>query len=189
MNQDDAVSVVVRRRIHPERQDEFEKWLAGIIEAASKFEGHQGAQVLRPPHPETQDYVLLFRFATPAQLAAWRGSETAKDWLARGEVFTRALHIEQLSGLEFWFRVPSSAGRRPPPKYKMVVATVLGLYPLILYVAPILASNLQMFSRPLATLVSTLCMVLLMTYAVMPLVTRTLSPWLFSSVDAAVKMK
>ena len=177
----DSISVVVRRRIHPERQEAFEEWLTGVIEAASTFEGHQGAQVLRPPDPETQDYVLLFRYATPEQLAAWRESETARDWLKRGEAFTRGqAHIEQITGLEFWFQVPTGAGHRPPARHKMVVATVLGLYPLILFLVPIFAAGLRFLPRPVSVLVTTLCMVLLMTYVVMPIVTRGLARWLFS---------
>ena len=177
---EDSVSVVVRRRIRPELQDAFEEWLAGIIQAASTFNGHQGAQVLRPPDPANQDYVLLFRYATPQQLAAWRASDIARDWLKRGEVFTVGeAQIEQITGLEFWFQVPAGAATRPPAKHKMVVATVIGLYPLILFVAPAFTFALQLLPRPLSVLLTTFCMVLLMTYAVMPLVTRALSRWLF----------
>lgn len=177
---EDSVSVVVRRRIHPELQAEFEKWLAGVIEAASAFEGHQGAQVLRPSDPADQDYVLLFRYEKPEQLAAWRESETAREWLERGEAFTRGhAQIQQITGLEFWFHLPTESVQRPPPKHKMVVATVLGLYPLILFLVPVFANALQRLPRPLSVLITTLCMVLLMTYAVMPLVTRALSRWLF----------
>lgn len=179
-SEDAGVSVVVRRRIDPGRAQDFETWLAGVIEVASSFEGHQGAQVLRPENPATQDYVLLFRFATPVQLRAWKTSDTAGTWLKKAEAFTRDLHIQKLTGLEFWFRVPGAAiGRRPPPRPKMVVATVVGLYPLILFVAPVLAGALGPLPRPLAVLVSTFIMVLLMTYAVMPMVTRALSRWLF----------
>ena len=179
---DDGVSVVVRRRIHPERQAAFEEWLEGIIAAASSFEGHLGAQVLRPPDPVNQDYVLLFRYATADQLAAWRTSETAKTWLEKGETFTIGdVQIQTLTGLEFWFHHGGNAPTAPPPKHKMVVATVIGLYPLILFVAPVFAANLTALPRALSVLITVVCMVLLMTYAVMPLVTRSLAGWLFSA--------
>lgn len=172
--------MVVRRRIHPELKEPFEEWLTGIIEAASAFEGHLGAQVLRPPDPSNQDYVLLFRYATPAQLAAWQESETARDWLERGKAFTRGeAQVQTITGLEFWFQVPRGSGHPPPAKHKMVVATVIGLYPLILFLVPIFAHNLQALPRPVSVLVTTICMVMLMTYVVMPLVTRALSRWLF----------
>jgi len=177
---EDGVSVVVRRRIHPELQKPFEQWLAGIIDVASGFEGHLGAQVLRPPDPADQDYVLLFRYETAAQLAAWQTSETARDWLERGMAFTVGeVQIDKVTGLEFWFQVPAGAARKPPATYKMVVATVIGLYPLILFVAPVIAGQLSAVPRPVSVLATVFCMVLLMTYMVMPLVTRALARWLF----------
>lgn len=185
---DEGVSVVVRRRVDPDRIEAFESWLAGIIEVASGFEGHQGAQVLRPPDPARQDYVLLFRFASPAQLAAWQSSETAHSWLERGKAFTCGeVQIQTLTGLEFWFKAPPGTAKRPPAKHKMVVATVLGLYPLILFLVPVLAQLFAELPRPLAVLFSTLCMVLLMTYAVMPCVIRLLARWLYSSTTHTLK--
>ena len=180
MDHDESVSVVVRRRVDPERIAAFEEWLSGVVAAAAGFEGHQGAQVLRPPDPATQDYVLLFRYATPSQLAAWQESKTARDWLKKGEAFTvGAAHVEKITGLEFWFQVSAGAAKSPPARRKMVVATVVGLYPLILFVAPLLADLLGALPRWIAVLLSTVSMVLLMTYAVMPVVTRVLSRWLF----------
>lgn len=177
---ENSVSVVVRRRIRPDLVEDYEEWLAGVIAAAKTFEGHQGAQVLRPRDPATQDYILLFRYATPEQLEAWETSETARDWIKRGEAFTVGdAQVQTINGLEFWFQVPNRSSRQPPPKYKMVIATVIGLYPLILFLVPNLATALQSLPRPLAVLVSTICTILLMSYVVMPLVTRGLSRWLY----------
>lgn len=178
---DRSVSVVVRRRIRPELQDEFETWLEGITHAASAFEGHQGAQVLRPPDASTQDYVILFRYQTPAQLDAWQASEQRAEWIEKGHRFTLGqAHVEHLTGLEFWFHAPSWATTKPPPRHKMAVATVVGLYPLVLLVAPRVSALLPVSSHALNVLITTSTMVLLMTYAVMPTVTRILARWLFS---------
>ena len=82
--------------------------------------------------------------------------------------------------------MPSPAGAarapragRPPPRHKMVVATVVGLYPLILFVAPRLARLFEPLPSALATLSSVTILVLMMTYVVMPLVMRGMSRWLF----------
>jgi antibiotic biosynthesis monooxygenase (ABM) superfamily enzyme len=124
-------------------------------------------------------YVLLFRYETPEQLAAWQSSETARDWLERGMAFTVGeVQIQKLTGLEFWFQRATEAAHGPPAR-KMVIATVAGLYPLILFVAPQLAKLFGPLPGALATLSSVTVLVLMMTYAVMRLVTRALSPWLF----------
>ena len=177
----DQISLVVRRRIHPELQEAFEVWLDGIIDSAARFDGHQGTQVLRPPDPAEQDYVILLRFNTRQQLSAWRDSEIGRSWLERGEAFMRrSAHVEHITGLEFWFRIPSHAASRPPPKYKMAIATVVGLYPLILFVSPRFSNALDFLAPPLNVFVTVVCMVLFMTYLIMPVVTRSMARWLFA---------
>ena len=59
------VTVVVTRRIRPGHETAGDAWMKKVIEAASRFEGHLGASVLRHP-PNTS---ILFRFATVEQLA------------------------------------------------------------------------------------------------------------------------
>ena len=123
---DDGVSVVVRRRVRPDRIDDFERWLTGIIDASTQFDGHQGAQILRPPDPANQDFVLLFRYRTRAQLDAWQTSEVAREWLALAEDFTVGqVQIERVTGLEFWFNVPGVSAGSAPSRLKMATATVI----------------------------------------------------------------
>ncbi len=175
------VTVVVRRRVPRERAEAFEAWLRGVIAAASQFEGHLGASVARPVDPSRQDWVTIFRFDSIEHLAAWERSEIRAEWLAKAAPLTEGeATMEKVTGLEFWFSLPHHAASKPPPRHKMALATVVGLYPLILFVAPNLGSLLTEWPRPLATLASTAMMVALMTWLVMPLVTRALSFWLFA---------
>jgi len=64
-----------------------------------------------------------------------------------------------------------------PPKYKMVVVVSAGLYPLVilatLFVTPHLP--LPFLAR---TLITTVLNVAIMTFVVMPQLTRLLQPWL-----------
>jgi antibiotic biosynthesis monooxygenase (ABM) superfamily enzyme len=117
---DEAVTVVVRRRVSADTVDAFEDWPRGITEAAARFEGHAGALVLRPDDPAHEDYVLLFRYATAAQLAHWERSEERAAWLARAEPFTVGeARVDRVTGLGYWFQIPGDGARKPPPRYKM----------------------------------------------------------------------
>lgn len=44
----EAVTVVVRRLVKAGREEEYERWLAGLIEQASGFPGYLGTNVQRP---------------------------------------------------------------------------------------------------------------------------------------------
>ncbi|MBL4686401.1 MAG: antibiotic biosynthesis monooxygenase [Nannocystaceae bacterium] len=178
----DPVTVVVRRRVDPARVDAFERWLEGIIKVATAFQGHLGTNVLAPADPSAQDYVVIFRFDTAANLAKWEGSPERDHWLEKVEPLTvGSAKIDRVSGLEFWFTAPASDGCKPPAKHRMAAVTVLGLYPLIMFVAPPLSAVLADLPAAIRTLVVTVIMVMLMTWAVMPTLVGVLSFWLFPS--------
>lgn len=174
-----GVTVVVRRRVLPGLEKEFEEWLRGVIAAASGFEGHLGANVIRP-RTSGEDWVLVFRFDSEAHLEAWERSPIRVDWLARAEGLTSGSpSMQKASGLEYWFTLPGHAATIPPPRWKMAIVTVIGIFPLILWAVPLLAEALAKLPSALATLVVTSIIVVVMTWVVMPALVRLFRPWLF----------
>jgi hypothetical protein len=139
--------------------------------------------VLRPAGPG-RPFVLIFRFATYAQLQAWEQSAERAAWLARSlPLRARDPEAQMVSGLEFWFTPPSGAA--PPPRWKMVVVTCLALYPLANLLGPLWEPLLAGLSPWLATFLTIPATMLLMTYAVMPLLTRLCAGWLYPSAHEA----
>jgi antibiotic biosynthesis monooxygenase (ABM) superfamily enzyme len=166
------VTVVVRRRIRPDAHEAFDAWMDGIIGVASTFQGHIGANIIRPSSPASdQDHVLIFSFDSPKTLAAWLKKA---EPLIQGEI-----SVQKVSGLEYWFQLPGSAARSPPPRWKMAVVTIVALYPLIRFLSPQLAKVFSFLPEALVPLASLAVMVSLMTWAVMPTLTRLLARWLF----------
>ena len=87
-----------------------------------------------------------------------------------------------MTGLEFWFArpVPPGAASHPPPRWKMATVTIVGLFPLILLVAPRLRSLLiGSLNAALTTLVVVAVIVALMTWLVMPILVRLAAAWLY----------
>lgn len=180
MEQAEPVTVVVRHRVKPGREAEFEAWQRGINEACLKFRGHMGFHVVRPADRKRPEYLVIFKFDSLANLETWEQSEERREWLARVEPLI--LHppaLERHTGMEVWFTPP--AGRSPPAKYKMVVVTFVALYPLISLAQGFLAPELADWPLLLRTLVLALLLIVIMTYAAMPLVTHLLTPWLYPS--------
>src|SRR5262245_59483199 len=70
------------------------------------------------------------------------------------------------------------APRAHPPRWKMVVVTLLAIYPLISLVQLLLVPLLEDLPSPVRTLVTSVLLVCLMTYLVMPLMTHLFSGWL-----------
>jgi hypothetical protein len=90
-----------------------------------------------------------------------------------------ALVLQILTGLESWFTLPSRPGAPPPPPYKMALLTWTTIFPLITGVIVVLGPLLEGVSLVPRRAITTAVTVPLMTWIVMPRVTRALRGWLY----------
>ena len=165
--------------MRPGRQRDFETWAAGVTEAASRFPGHGGATLLTPTLTGAPDNLLVFRFDTAEHLVAWDQSDVKREWLAKIEDATEDVSAERATGLEFWFRLPGVPASATPPRAKMAVVTLVAIYPLALLAQLFVAPRLAALPVAVRVMVIVAGMVVLMTYAVMPVLVRLFKPWLF----------
>jgi len=176
------VTVSISRRVKPGREADYESWLHGIIAAASAFPGHQGVNILRPSSQTGGRYVLIYRFDSWAHCEDWENSVTREDWGARLDGMVEGeTHTKRVTGLEFWFDLPEVPAAAHAPRYKMAIVLIavvfMLVFPLQIFLGPVLA-DWPAWTRSLLIVV---IQVLLMTYLVMPRVTRALKNWLFAS--------
>jgi antibiotic biosynthesis monooxygenase (ABM) superfamily enzyme len=175
----EPVTVLYSRRVKPGREADFEAWTRGILAAAREFPGHLGASVLDAPG--SREHHILFSFADPKSLRAWLDSEERRRWLARVEELLEADRgLQQLTGLETWFRLPGSTvpTMKPPPRWKMWLVSLVAVYPLVLAFQILLVPRMAGLPLPLRALLFPLVLLTSMTFVVMPLVTRVLRRWL-----------
>lgn len=177
--EDPPATGVAARRIEPGREGEFEEWTSGILGAVKEFPGYLGSEVLRPSNSEDDEYRIIYRFDHTSNLERWEESDERRRWLDRAEPFVREQKVSRLTGLETWFTLPSKEGQPAPPRYKMAVVTWLAVFPLATVIFMILQPLLGGAPSVLRTFVFTLIMVSLMTYVVMPRMTRLFSFWLY----------
>lgn len=174
------VTVTLARQVRPGREADYEAWISGVVEEASHFAGHQGASVLRP-HGAGGDYVIIYRFDSYAHCKAWEDSPQRARWLDRlGDMVVGEPSVKRVTGLETWFDLPEvPAATKPPPPHKMAIVLIVVVFVLV-YIFNLLLGPL-MDGWPLALKVLTIAtiQVLLMTYLVMPRVTKLLRGWLF----------
>ena len=93
-----------------------------------------------------------------------------KAWEERARTLTEGDPVyRQLHGLEAWFRSPN-----PPPRWKMAVATFLGVFPVAMILNLTLSPTIKSWPFILRNAIFNACVVALLTWVVMPLVTRAL---------------
>ena len=81
--------------------------------------------------------------------------------------------------MHYWLDLSEITGRAAPPKWKMALIIFVALYPLSIVVGYLLGIAIGSWHELLFRLISTGIIVVIMTWAVMPFLTRLLRPWLF----------
>jgi uncharacterized protein len=174
----DTVTVCVTQKVKRGREAEFKDWLTGTTGAAEQFPGHQGVNIIHAAH--SQEYTYIFRFDTYEHLQAWESSEEKANWVNKLRGLAEMDAKKQvLTGLEYWFALPNNSSRPAPPRYKMALLTVLAIYPLTTVLGYATTPGPFSAVRLLKGLAVSIIAVPLMTYVVMPRVTRLFARWLF----------
>lgn len=174
------VSARSTQRIDPANERAYEELLAGIHAAVQRFDGYLRREVIKSVSGSHLEYTTILHFDNAASLRRWERSAERLEWTSRMNVLaaqTTPLHV--LTGLETWFTLATDKPIMPPPRYKMAVVTWLALFPLITLQAYGLA--LAGFELPLVvhTFVATATLVPVMTYVVLPRMTRLFARWLY----------
>jgi uncharacterized protein len=186
------VTVIVKRIAKKDKTKEFEEWLSGISKEFSRQDGSMGIDIIRPTNgnKSKSEYVIIFRFNTYENLENWEKSAIRNEWLQKSWELAEANYdVQKLSGLEFWFtpylKDESSpiVPLNPPPRHKMVIVTIPVISVLLLILVPQIHVLTEMLLIPYAIrlVIAITIIVLLMTYVIMPLLTKLLRFWLYKS--------
>lgn len=175
------VTVSIARRVLKGKESEYEDWLRRTISAAKQFPGHLGVDILRPSVQTDGDYVLIVRFDSYAHQQDWEASETRANLLLElGPLTEGDTRVKKASGLEFWFSLPEVPQSAAPGRHKMALVLSVVVFTLVLLVNLIFGDWLAQMALIPRVLVLALSQVLMLTYVVMPPVTRLLRHWLYS---------
>ena len=170
------VTVVTARVVTDGHEDEFQQWAHRLTAVAETFPGFLGWGMLRPAPGDTVWHVV-YRFDSPRHLATWEASDVRTELLAHGAEFMETVAVRRLDGLDTWFApTPSPSG---PPRWKtflMTATVIVILQTLISTLLRPLVADWPTFPR---TVVVIIPVVALMTWLVMPQLSRRLSTWLY----------
>lgn len=171
------VKVVFERRVRPGADAAFKRWSERFVQTAMRFPGHEGASVLAIPNSESQ--FVLVRFASSGDLDRWQHSDEFASLIREADTLGPAgEYSETKTGMETWFTLPDKpTPARPPANWKMALTTWLGLFPMVVALGYIF----KPFGLPvlLEQALSTIIPTMMLTWAVMPALTRLLYGWLY----------
>ncbi len=140
--------------------------------------------------PGRAEWHMLYRFSDPETLAGWEQSGQREWWLGSGRGLVEHTRIERRTGIEGWFdtpahatvedltRPPSPPPAAPPPRWKQAVTIWLGFFPLSLLGNLVLRATIPTAPLVVRIAVLTVAQTPVMTYLLLPWLTRRMSGWL-----------
>jgi uncharacterized protein len=173
----DSVTVVVTRDVVPGREGDYEEWAHRLVSEASRY-GASAHTFITPDATAPARRVLVQQFVDGAALEAWEASEERERLVREAGRFS-APSIQRASGLEAWFVLPGERAIVPPPRWKQLLVTLLGAYPLVVLLSAFVLPQLEGWPLLVRAAVLPVVLLSLMTYAVMPQLTRLLRGWLY----------
>ncbi|MDP3968213.1 MAG: antibiotic biosynthesis monooxygenase [Nocardioides sp.] len=179
------VTVSITRHVDPDRADEMLAWIRAGSALATKFEGFLGSGWVRPG-AGSDTWHMLYRFADDASLARWEASSQRRWWLGAAQGIVGESQVQRLTGIEGWFDTPSAVDvddLRPappaPPRWKQACVIFLIFFPLSLAANGLGALLVPDLVLPFRVLLTVLVMTPLMTYLLLPWITRRMEWWLY----------
>jgi len=175
----EPIQIAVMRTVKPGREAEFEQALHNFVQRSLNLPGQMGVNIIRPAlGGGSRQYGIIRKFANREALFAFRASPEYLEWNQLTVELTEGSgQAEELCGLETWFTLPGE-NLAPLPKWKMAIATYLGVVPVIMTLSLTLGPLIRSWNFVLYNLVFNACVVVLLTWVVMPLITRALHDWL-----------
>ena len=179
-----AVTVSIVRHVAPDHAAQMLAWVQAGSSLAERFEGFLGTGWVRP-RAGSDEWHMLYRFADHASLERWESSSQRAWWLGSAQGLVGESRVERRTGIEGWFDDPlevDSEDLRPaaaaPPRWKQATVIWLTFFPLSLALGSLLLFTGWHPNIVLRTLVTTLVATPIMTYGLLPWMTRRFEWWL-----------
>jgi hypothetical protein len=180
----EPVTVLIRRKVRSGCESRYEAWLQALQAEARTLQGYLGVTTQRPGDSGPREYVSAVRFDSLASLRAFETSEMRARYLREVAPLVESDAIwEEITGLELWFSAPPGTVVPQPSRGRMALVMIGVVFTLVLVIGT--GVNTLFATLPFATpyplrlLVTISIEVVLMTWWVMPWITRRLAGWIY----------
>jgi len=176
------VTVVVSHPVTPEHEQQFLDWQRQVTAAERKFPGFRGSQLFRPVPGVQEDWTAVYRFASEADLNRWLESPERAELLVQEELF-KSFHLETVANsFGSWFSFGGDAEIAvSTPAWKSALSVLVGLYPTVVLLTLAISKLWPDAQLWASLLLGNVLSVSLLTWVVMPTVTRALRFWLVAA--------
>lgn len=171
----EPVTGVASFRVRPGNEHRYAEFHRRLTQELATFPGFLRSEVLDPVPGVQDDTVVVFSFDGRRHLDAWLESSERRDLLAEIEPFLEGERtVNVVGGFAGWFVGPGPGVRR----WKQACIVLLALFPTSLVLTRLRAWLLPDVHWTLAVLFGNAVGVAVLTWLLMPLLTRLFDGWL-----------
>jgi uncharacterized protein len=186
MSHNETVTVVVTRKVKRGREPEYEDWLSRLLEEAKSMKGYVGATIQKPASGSTE-YTSVFRFDTVDNLRKFEESEMRLRYLREVVDYVEGdATWKKITGLEFWFSPPKGTMIPLPSRFRMALVTIAVVFGLVISIGQVVGMVAAEAPSYIRLFVTISIEIFLMTYVLMPRITRLLAKWIYPSSKTVV---
>ena len=182
-----GASLVVEHTVPSGKGLAFRWWHSKVTRRARQFKGYIRTDLYSPVKGPQSDQPLkwysIIHFESPDLLKKWLRSRERESLIEAGrKIFASYQFMSFATGLEGWFsrRTGTEQLGFGPPAWKQNAAVVLGLYPTVMLQSALFMALgvMQSWSLPSSMVVNNIITSSLLTWVIMPFITRLLGFWL-----------
>ena len=172
----ERVTAVSSVRVVPGAAQAFRDLHDDILVELATSPGFLQADLFEPVEGVQDDTVVVLAFDTRANLDRWLASDERRRILQQMEEYTQGDRtVNVVGGFAGWFE---STGRARVKKWKSAAAVLLALIPTSLAFTAIRLALFPDLHPAFASVIGNVVGIIVLTWLLMPIVTRRLDPWL-----------
>jgi uncharacterized protein len=175
------VAMVFTHHVRKGKVDDYRAWRRKTITAQAHYPGYLATDSFEPRGQLQDEWVDIVRYDSVDHLNTWMKSEERQKLLEELTPIAESVHEHRLAtGLEGWFNLNRRADEpvNVPPAWKQALSVLLALYPTVMILGLIVNPWMQNLTFPVQMLIGNILSVALLTWLIMPVVTRVLNFWL-----------
>jgi Uncharacterized protein conserved in bacteria len=178
---DEPITVVRVHYVKPGCEAQFEAELKKYMAAFTAIPANLGITIFRPGPYHDGVYRIVYKFASQAELDRWHLTPSYLAWSSTEKTLTIAPpRTETLSGLETWFALPGQQNvLRPPTKARQALVTFICALPVSILISVLTGPFLDNEPFLVQKVIFIALLVVILTWAVMPLATRIFFRFLY----------
>lgn len=175
-DQRDSVTAFSSFRVRPGEEDRYVQLYQRLIERLQGFDGFLSSELYEPVPGVQDETVVAFAFDTGEHLRTWLESDERQEVLAEiGEVLERDPTLNVVGGFVGWFGEPGVA---EVTRWKQASIVLLALFPTSLVLTVVRNWLFPDIGLVLGVLFANVLGVIVLTWMLMPHLTKLFAGWL-----------